>query len=146
MAQWVPGSNLNLSYNLWGVWHVLLVYEWVSSMFSGFMQPPKTMLVGGFAMLNCSKVWMCVCVCCPAMDWCAIHGVLHLILHPPWPWPGYSSYWTWARESKFLRHYLGSTREALASRRTSSNEYIGNVRRVKIGCHCECRVITGYSF
>lgn len=56
-----------------------------------------------FAMLNCSKVWMCVCACCPTMDWCPIHGILHLILPPPWSWPGYSSYRRWMY--KLMNYY-----------------------------------------
>lgn len=49
----VPGLILSSGYCRSGVLHVLLMSLWVSSGFSGFVLPPKNMLVGGLATLNC---------------------------------------------------------------------------------------------
>lgn len=49
-------SILRSGYYPHGFWHVPPVYMWVSSRFFTFFPPPKYMLVGQLAALNCPKL------------------------------------------------------------------------------------------
>lgn len=59
----VPCTFLSSCYYLWGFMHIYPVSSWVSSVFSGFLPLPKSILdVVDFPSV-CRSVWMCTCIC-----------------------------------------------------------------------------------
>lgn len=58
---------------------ILPLSMWVSSVFWGFLLPPKNMSVGSLAMLKRIYMWMCmhIALCC---DWLPIQGVFLLYI------------------------------------------------------------------
>ena len=72
----VPGLNPGCGLSVWTL-HVLPVYAWVLSGFSGFLPHPKNMTV---RLIGDSKLTLgvsvtvddclsCLCLCGPVMDW-----------------------------------------------------------------------------
>ena len=102
----VPGSTLGWGLSLWSL-HVLPVYAWVLSGYSGFLPPSKNMHV---RLIGDSKLSSGVCgclsrlsLCGPVMDWRPVQGVPRLLpddrwdrLQPPRdPTDGLSRYKKW---------------------------------------------------
>ena len=82
----VPGSSPGWSLSVWSL-HVLPVYAWVLSGYSGFLPPSKNMhvrLIGDPKMVlrsECERVCGCLSrlsLCGPVMDWQPVQGVPRL--------------------------------------------------------------------
>ena len=79
----VPGSTPGWSLSVWSL-HVLPVYAWVLSGYSGFLPLSKNMhvrLIGDSKSSLC--VWLCV-LCGPVMDWRPVQGVPRLSPNDSW--------------------------------------------------------------
>ena len=101
----VPGLILTWGLSVWSL-HVLPVYAWVLSGYSGFLPPSKNMhvrLIGDSkVVLRSECVWLLV-LCGPVIDWWPVQGVPCLLpddrwdrLQPPRdPTDGLSGYRKW---------------------------------------------------
>jgi len=70
--------------------HVLPMYAWILSRYSGFLPPPKNMhvrLIGDSKLsLGVSLSWQCcrLCLCGPEMNWRPVQGVPRLLPDDRW--------------------------------------------------------------
>jgi len=102
----VPGSTPGWSLSVWSL-HVLPVYAWVLSGYSGFLPPSKNMHVRLIVLRSeCERACGCLSRlswCGPVMDWRPVQGVPRLspddrwdrLQYPRDPIDGLSGYKKW---------------------------------------------------
>jgi len=81
----VPGSTPSWGHFVWSL-HVLPVYAWVLSWYSGFLPPSKNMPVRliGVSKIVLRSVCGCLSLCGPVMDWRPVQGVPRLSPDDRW--------------------------------------------------------------